>query len=116
LYLGVRASGTLGKLLLTTNDLAFQDGNIATIRKLLGYLNCERDSYIIHLTLRVEEDNPTKSYDDESLVPTLKRRGTKENPKGIQTPLIKKEQKGPAQKKIKKEVNIEVSLYNIAPY
>ena len=31
LYLGARASITLGKLLLTTNNLAFQDRDIATI-------------------------------------------------------------------------------------
>ena len=96
-----------GKLPPTTNDLAFQDGDIATMQGFLGYLGCERDSYIIHLTLGVEEDNPAESYDIESPVPTLKRRGKKETP-------IKKEkrQKGPAQKKIKKEANIEVSLCN----
>jgi hypothetical protein len=114
LHLGVGTSGTSGKLPPTTNDLAFQDGDIATIQGLLGYLSCERDSYIIHLTSRVEEDNPTKSYDVESLIPILKRRGKKAPSKTIQAPLIKKEkgQKGLAQKKIKKEVNIEVSLYN----
>ena len=85
----------------------FQDGDIATIQGLLGYLDCERDSYIIYLTLGVEEDNPTRLYNIESPVPTLKRQGKKETP-------IKKEkrQKGPTRKKIKKEVNIEVSLYN----
>jgi hypothetical protein len=78
----------------------------------LGYLSCERDSYIIHLTLGVEEGNLVESYDIESPVPTLKRRGKKETP--VKSIPIKKEkgQKGPAQKKIKKEVNIEVSSYD----
>ena len=102
----------LGKLPPTTNDLAFQDGDIATMQGFLGYLGCERDSYIIHLTLGVEEDNPAESYDIESPVPTLKRQGKKETP--IKSISIKKEkgQKGPAQKKIKKEVSIEVSSYD----
>jgi hypothetical protein len=96
LHLGVGASGMLGKLPPTTNDLAFQDGDIATIQGFLGYLNCERDLYIIHLTLGVEENNLVESYDIESLVPILKRRGKKETP--IKSILIKKGkgQKGPA--------------------
>ena len=112
MHLGVGASGMLGKLPPITNDLAFQDGDIATMQGFLGYLGCERDSYIIHLTLGVEEDNLVELYDIESLVPTLKRRGKKETP--IKSIPIKKEkgQKGPAQKKIKKEVNIEVSSYD----
>ena len=78
----------------------------------MRYLSCEKDSYIIHLTLGVEEDNLAVSYDIESLVLTLKRRGKKET--SIKSIPIKKEkgQKGPAQKKIKKEVNIEVSSYD----
>jgi hypothetical protein len=101
-----------GKLPPTTNDLAFQNGDIATIQGFLGYLNCERDSYVIHLTLGVEENNPIESYDIKSPVPILKRRGKKETP--IKSIPIKKEkgQKGLAQKKIKKEVNTEVSLYD----
>ena len=108
MHLGVGTSGTSGKLPPTTNDLAFQDRDIATIQGLLGYLSCERDSYIIHLILGVEEDSPTESYNVESLV---QRRGKKT----IQAPLLirkEKGQKGPAQKKIKKEVDIEVSLFN----
>ena len=101
-----------GKLPPTTNDLAFQDGDIATIQGFLGYLSCERDSYIIHLTLGVEENNLVELYDIESLVLTLKRQGKKETL--IKSILIKKKngQKEPAQKKIKKEVNTEVSSYN----
>ena len=111
MHLGVGASGTSGKLPPTTNDLAFQDGDIATIQGFLGYLNCERDSYVIHLTLGVEENNPIGSYDIESPVPVLKRRSKKETL--IKTlPTMKKGQKGPAQKKIKKEVNNEVSSYD----
>ena len=90
MHLGVGASGTSGKLPPTTNDLAFQDGDIATIQGFLGYLNCERDSYVIHLTLGVEEDNPIGSYDVESPVLVLKRRSKKE------TLIKKKGQKGPA--------------------
>jgi hypothetical protein len=114
LHLGVGASGASGKLPLTTNDLTFRDRDIATIQGFLGYLNCERDSYVIYLTLGVEEDNPIGSYDVESPVLVLKRRSKKETPiKSIRSPPTKKKgQKGPAQKKIKKEVNNEVSSYN----
>jgi len=109
LHLGVGASGTAGKLPPTTNDLAFQDRDIVTVQGFLGYLSCERDSYIIYLTLGAEEDNPTGSYDIESPMPlpVLKRQSKKGTP-------IKKDkgQKGPAQKKIKKEVNNEVSSYD----
>jgi hypothetical protein len=57
-------------------------------------LNCERDSYVIHLTLGVEENNLTEPYDIESLVLILKRQGKKET--SIKSILIKKEkgQKG----------------------
>ena len=96
MHLGVGASGISGKLPPTTNNLAFQDGDIATIQEFLGYLSCERDSYIIHLTLGVEEDNLVEPYDIESPVLTLKRRGKKQTP--IKCILIKKEkgQKEPA--------------------
>ena len=62
--------------------------------------------------MRVKEDNLVELYDIESLVPTLKRQSKKETP--IKSIPIKKEkgQKGLAQKKIKKEVNIKVSSYN----
>jgi hypothetical protein len=98
LHLGVRASGTSGKLPSTTNDLAFRDRDIATIQGFLGYLNCKRDSYVIHLTLGVEEDNLVGSYNVESLVLVLKRQSKKETPiKSIRSPLTKKKgQKGPA--------------------
>ena len=111
MHLGVGASGMSGKLLPTTNDLVFQDRDITTIQGFLGYLNYERDSYIIYLTLGVEENNPTELYNIESPVPILKRQGKKETL--IKSIPIKKEkgQKRPAQKKIKKEVDIEVSLY-----
>ena len=112
MHLGIGASRILGKLLPTTNDLVFQNRDIATIQRFLGYLNCERDSYVIYLTLGIEENNPTELYNIESPVPILKRRGKKEIL--IKSIPIKKGkgQKGPAQKKIKKEVNTEVSLYN----
>jgi hypothetical protein len=116
LILGVGASGTSGKLPPTTNDLAFQDGDITTIQGLLGYLNCERDSYIVHLTLGVEEDNPDGSYDIESPILAPKRQGKKNtSTKSVRTPLIKKEKgrKGPALKKIKREASIEVSSYDL---
>jgi hypothetical protein len=41
-------------------------------------LNCERDLYVIHLTLSVEENNLTELYDIKSLVLILKRQGKKE--------------------------------------
>jgi hypothetical protein len=67
-----------------------------TIQRVLGYLSCKRDLYIIYLTLGAEEDSPTRLYNIESLVPTLKRQGKKETP--INSIPIKKEkgQKGPA--------------------
>jgi hypothetical protein len=112
LHLGVGASGTSGKLTPTTNDLAFQDGDIATIQGLLGYLSCERDSYIVHLTLGEEGNNPIGSYDIES--PVLVKKGRNKKATSVKTVPIKieKEQKGLVQKKIKKEVDIKVSLYN----
>jgi hypothetical protein len=88
LHLGVGASGTLGKLPSTTNDLAFQDRDIATIQGFLGYLNCKRDLYVIYLTLGVEEDNPIGLYNIKSLVLVLKRQSKKETP--IKTLLTKK--------------------------
>ena len=102
----------LGKLPPITNDLAFQDGDIATMQGFLGYLGCERDSYIIHLTLGVEEDNLVGLYDIES--PVLVKKGRNKKATLVKTALIKieKGQKGPAQKKIKKEVSIEVSSYD----
>ena len=90
MHLGVEASRTLGKLPPTTNDLVFQDGDIATIQGFLGYLNCKRDLYVIYLTLGVEEDNLIGLYNVESPVPVLKRRSKKE------TLIKKKGQKGPA--------------------
>jgi hypothetical protein len=114
LILGIGVSGTSGKLLPTTNDLAFQDRDIATIQGLLGYLNCKRDSYIVYLILGVEEDNPDRLYKSPILVP--KWRGKKDtSTKSVWTLLIKKEkgQKGPALKKIKREASIEVSSYNL---
>jgi hypothetical protein len=81
LQLDVRASGTTGKLLPTTNDLAFQDGDIVTVQGFLGYLSCKRDSHIIHLTLGIKEDSPNELYDIESLmlllVPAQKRQSKK---------------------------------------
>ena len=92
LYLGVGASRTLGKLPPTTNKLVFQDRDITTIQGLLGYLNYERDLYIIYLILGVEEDNLIGLYNVESLALVLKRQGKNETPiKSIQTLLIKKE-------------------------
>ena len=88
MHLGVGASGTSGKLPPTTNDLAFQDGDIATIQGFLGYLNCKRDLYVIHLTLGVKEDNLIGLYDVKSPVLVLKRQSKKE------TPIKKKGQKG----------------------
>jgi hypothetical protein len=95
LHLGVGASGTSGKLTPTTNDLAFQDGDIATIQGLLGYLSCERDSYIVHLTLGEEGNNPIGSYNIES--PVLVKKGRNKKATLVKTvPIkIKKEQKGP---------------------
>jgi hypothetical protein len=96
LHLGVGASGTSGKLTPTMNYLAFQDGDIATIQGLLGYLSCERDSYVVHLTLGEEGDNLVGSYDIESLVLAKKGRNKKVTP--VKTVSIKTEkgQKGPA--------------------
>ena len=96
MHLGVGASGTSGKLTPTTNDLAFQDGDIATIQGLLGYLSCERDSYVVHLTLGEEGDNLVGSYDIESLV--LAKKGRNKKVTLVKTVPIKTEkgQKGPA--------------------
>ena len=115
LHLGVGASGTSGKLTPTTNDLAFQDGDIATIQGLLGYLSCERDSYVVHLTLGEEGDNLVGLYNIESLV--LAKKGRNKKATLVKTVPIKieKGQKGLAQKKIKKEVDITVCTINIIP-
>jgi hypothetical protein len=78
LHLGIRASRTLGKLPFTTNDLTFQDKDIATIQGFLGYLNCKRDLYVIYLTLGVEEDNLIRLYNVKSPVLVLKRQSKKE--------------------------------------
>jgi hypothetical protein len=97
LHLGVKASRTSRKLPLTTNNLVFQNSNIAIVQGLLRYLNYKRDLYIIYLTLRVKEDNPTRLYNDKSLVLIPKRQSKRENlVKSVQTLQIKKEQKGPA--------------------
>jgi hypothetical protein len=106
LNFGIGASGVAGKAAPTTNTLALQDGEVSSIQGLLGYLNCEaKDTYIVHLLLGIEEDDPSRLYNIESPIPVLKKQ-----PKKVET-LVKKERKGPLSKKVKKEVETKVSLF-----
>ena len=111
LRFGVGPIAANGKILLTTSELALQDGDVTSIQDLLGYLVCNgKENYIVHLVLIREDKTVARSYEVSSPLRIVKEDKVKEEVS------IKKESKGPILKKVKQEPRIKVSLYKHTIY
>lgn len=98
LRFGIGPLSTNGKA-PPTSELALQDGEVVDIQGLVLYLvNDGKENFIVHLVLRLEDKELSKSYKPSSSTPT---------PQMKKEPQVKKESKRPPFKKVKQEPKIK---------